>query len=80
MAVITIRGVDDAVKQAIRERAARNGRSMEAELREILADAAVPREHDLVGSIRRNFADAGWDPDIVPRRDRSSQRPIDLPE
>ena len=33
MATLTIRNLDDSVKQALRERAARNGRSMEEEAR-----------------------------------------------
>jgi len=43
MASITIRNLDDATKQALRERAARNGRSMEEEVRHLLrATAQVP--------------------------------------
>ncbi|MEO8099354.1 MAG: plasmid stabilization protein [Acidobacteriota bacterium] len=37
MASITIRKLDDSVKARLRVRAARNGRSMEEEAREILA-------------------------------------------
>ena len=37
MASITIRNLDEATKQALRERAARNGRSMEEEARILLA-------------------------------------------
>ena len=36
MASITIRGLDDGVKQRLRTRAAAHGRSMEAEARELL--------------------------------------------
>jgi hypothetical protein len=38
MASITIRGLDDDLKQRLRLRAARNGRSMEDEARTILRD------------------------------------------
>ncbi|MCY6382833.1 bifunctional phosphopantothenoylcysteine decarboxylase/phosphopantothenate--cysteine ligase CoaBC [Hoeflea prorocentri] len=41
MASITIRNLDDATKQSLRERAARNGRSMEEEVRHLLRDASV---------------------------------------
>ena len=41
MASITIRNLDEATKQALRERAARNGRSMEEEVRHLLRDATV---------------------------------------
>jgi len=37
MATLTIRNLDDSAKQALRERAAKNGRSMEEEMRFILA-------------------------------------------
>jgi plasmid stability protein len=39
MAVLTIRKLDDATKAALRIRAAKNGRSMAAEAREILRNA-----------------------------------------
>lgn len=81
MAVITIRGVDDHVKQAIRERAARHGRSMEAELRAILADAAAepPAERGPGSANHALFADLDWDPELLPRRDEF-QRDVILPE
>ena len=39
MAQILIRNLDDRVKARLQRRAKRNGRSMEAEVREILSDA-----------------------------------------
>lgn len=39
MAALTIRNLDDSVKRRLRSRAARHGRSMEAEARAILTDA-----------------------------------------
>lgn len=41
MASITIRNLDDATKQSLRERAARNGRSMEEEVRHLLRETAT---------------------------------------
>ena len=41
MASITIRGLDDDLKQRLRLRAARNGRSMEDEARTILREMAA---------------------------------------
>ncbi|SDB83643.1 hypothetical protein GA0111570_104171 [Raineyella antarctica] len=38
MATITVRGLPDEVRDALKRRAARKGHSMEAEAREILAD------------------------------------------
>jgi len=42
MASITIRNLDDDLKRRLKVRAARNGRSMEEELRHLLAAAALP--------------------------------------
>ena len=58
MATLTIRDVDDELKTALRVRAAEHGRSMEAEVREIL-HAALTRPSSDVGMatrIRRRFS------------------------
>jgi plasmid stability protein len=68
MATLTIRHVDAAVKERLRMRAARNGRSMEAELRAIVADAVGGerrREIGLAEAIRRRFAAVGGVDDLV---------------
>ena len=41
MATLTIRNVDETVKRGLQVRAALNGRSMEAEVREVLAKSIV---------------------------------------
>ena len=41
MASITIRNLDDDLKQALRERAARNGHSMEEEVRRLISNAVA---------------------------------------
>jgi plasmid stability protein len=57
---LTIRNVDIAVKEQLRVRAARRGRSMEAELRSILSDAlGSDREPNLAERIRRRMAPLG---------------------
>jgi plasmid stability protein len=59
---LTIRNVDVALRERLRVRAARNGRSMEAELRQILKEtltADKSREPDLAEAIRRRFAPFG---------------------
>jgi plasmid stability protein len=49
MATLTIRGLDDEVRDRLRVRAATRGRSMEAEARVILSEAvASPVERSLV--------------------------------
>ena len=44
MSAITVRQLPDEVKQRLRVRAAENGRSMEAEVREILVNAVAEEE------------------------------------
>lgn len=44
MAVLTVRNLPDEVHRALRVRAAQRGRSTEAEVREILADAVKPEK------------------------------------
>jgi plasmid stability protein len=43
MRQLLVRGVEDGVVAALRARAARNGRSVEAEHRELLREALLPR-------------------------------------
>lgn len=56
MSSVTIRNIEPAVKERLRVRAAQNGRSMEAELRAIITDAAEtptrPTEINLYDRIR----------------------------
>ena len=63
MATLTIRNVDAAVKERLRLRAARHGRSMEAEARIILSEAVAgdrdQPEPNLAEAIRRRFAPLG---------------------
>lgn len=62
MTTLTIRNVDATLKERLRVRAARHGRSMEAELRHILSEtlgAGTTWEPDLAEAIRRRFAALG---------------------
>ena len=61
MSTLRIRNLDDRVQARLRIRAARHGRSMEAEVRAILADA-VTEAHEtagLLGAIRDRFGELG---------------------
>ncbi len=49
MAILTLRNVPDDVHRALRVRAAQHGRSMEAEVREILAAVVKPEKRVRVG-------------------------------
>ena len=59
MTTLTIRNVDSELKERLRVRAARNGRSMEAELRHILRETLgagkKDREPNLADAIHRRF-------------------------
>ncbi|WP_296248661.1 FitA-like ribbon-helix-helix domain-containing protein [Pseudomonas sp. UBA4194] len=50
MAILTVRNVPDEVHRAIRVRAAQHGRSAEAEVREILANAVKPPQRLRLGA------------------------------
>lgn len=51
MASVTIRNVPDEVHRAIRVRAAQHGRSIEAEMRDILETAVKPQGRVKLGSL-----------------------------
>ena len=62
MATITVRNLDEWVKQKLRVRAAANGKSMEQEVRDILRTAVEeerPPAQDLASAIRSRFAPLG---------------------
>lgn len=70
MAAVSIRDLDDRVKKQLRIRAARNGRSMEAEIRVILADAVSDpaRSGGLFQTLLDRFAEIGGvELDLPPR-------------
>lgn len=77
IASLIIRNVEPALKETLRVRAAKNGRSMEAELREIIRDALKDdMARDEVGlgtAIHRRFAPYGGvelpeHPPVTPRK------------
>ena len=56
MAMLTVRNITDDVHRALRVRAAQRGRSMEAEVRDILESAVKPQGRVKLGSL---LADMG---------------------
>jgi plasmid stability protein len=56
MAVVTVRNLPDAVHRALRVRAAHNGRSTEAEIRDILETVARPPDRVKLGSLLASIA------------------------
>jgi len=56
MAQIIVRDIDDDVKKRLQQRAAQHGRSMEAEVRDILRDA-IKRDRKPRGGLGSEIAD-----------------------
>jgi plasmid stability protein len=80
MASMTIRDIDDSIRARLRVRAAKRGRSMEDEARDILhaaLSAQAPRAKTLVDSIRARIEPLGGvDLEIAPREPmREPSRP-----
>lgn len=70
MAAVSVRDLDDDIKERLRIRAAGNGRSMEAEIRAILVTAvneSKPSEGLLSALMDRFSALKGVDLDLPPR-------------
>lgn len=77
-ATLTIRRLAPEVKDRLRLRAARHGRSVEAEAREILKQALAARPEtgeELYAAIRRRFAPLGGVELDLPPRERSRLPP-----
>ena len=76
MSTLTVRNLDDNLKTRLRVRAARNGRSMEAEVREILrASLSAPPRAGLGTQIHDRFAGLGLDEVGIPARDELPRAP-----
>ncbi len=77
MAAITVRHLPDDVHRALRVRAARHGRSTEAEVRAILEAAVKPpqrlRMGDALAAIGRRYGLG--DEDLAVERDRAPAEP-----
>lgn len=74
MPTLTIRDLEPTVKERLRVRAARNGRSMEEEARAILRHATRENagpQHGLGSAIHELFASVGGVEFEVPRREPS---------
>lgn len=84
MAVLSIRNVPSEVHRALRVRAAKHGRSAEAEVREILAAALIPERRARLGdslvALGRELELSDDDVDVLDAaRDRAPATPITMP-
>lgn len=61
MAAVSVRDLDESVRERLRVRAAQSGRSMEAEIRAILTSAVTPPAESigLAQALLARFADVG---------------------
>ncbi|AEF47804.1 hypothetical protein SerAS12_4711 [Serratia sp. AS12] len=76
MATITVRNLDDDIKELLRISAAKNGHSMEEEARMILKQALVkkPPRYGLGTRIHQHFAELGGVELEIPPRDKTPAR------
>lgn len=76
MATITVRNLDDDIKELLRISAAKNGHSMEEEARMILKQALVkkPPRYGLGTRIHQHFAASGGIELEIPPRDKTPAR------
>lgn len=79
MPTLTIREVEEELRARLRVRAARHGRSMEAEGHEILREALAqaPMDERLGSRVRQRFAAVGGEDLVLPTR-VESPRPAEL--
>jgi plasmid stability protein len=74
MSAIVVRNLPGETHRALKQRAAKNGRSTEAEIRSILEEAVRPAERLKIGSELAAFAKEIGDADLTFERD---QTPVD---
>lgn len=77
MASITIRNLDEEIKQRLRIRAAEHGRSMEEEARDILRRVMIesPQPRNLAASIRSRIENADRFDLVLPAREPMPEPP-----
>ncbi|OXI17694.1 FitA-like ribbon-helix-helix domain-containing protein [Burkholderia sp. AU15512] len=76
MANLLVRNVDDSIVQSLREQAAANGRSAEAEHRAILADTLGRPKRKTFAQVLMSMPDVGGDADFQRVQDSSEARRV----
>ena len=81
MTVLTVRGLSDETRHALKQRARKHGRSMEAEVRRILAEAVQESDnwHQEVLSIARRNGVTREDHDAFVQALSEVDKPIEDP-
>ena len=75
MSVVTVRNLPEETHRALKLRAAKHGRSTEAEIREILEEAVRPRTRVKIGSELAAFGQSFGGLDISHNRDQTPTDP-----
>ena len=75
MPVITVRNLPEEIHRALKLRAARHGRSTEAEIREILKEAVRPKARVKIGSELAAFGRRFGGVDLEISRDQAPTEP-----
>lgn len=75
MSVVMVRNLPEETQRALELRAARHGRSTEAEIREILEQAVHPEDRIKIGSALATFGKNYGGLELAVERDRSPSRP-----
>jgi plasmid stability protein len=82
MGQLLVRNLDDDVKEKLRQRARRHGRSTEEEVRTILRDVVMEESHSEIGlgsQIAAIFAECGLNPDEeIPEQRGYPAKPADF--
>ncbi|WP_175903807.1 FitA-like ribbon-helix-helix domain-containing protein [Burkholderia seminalis] len=76
MPVLTVRNLPDEVHRALRIRAARHGRSTEAEVRDILEQAVLPDGRPKLGTLLAEVGREAGDVDFGIQRDNAPAAPM----
>lgn len=82
MAMLTVRNLPDEVHRALRSRAARHGRSTEAEVRAILEEAVKAPERVKLGSLLAQIGQevglTDEEAESLSLRDKTPHKPLDF--
>ena len=78
MATLTIRNLPAETHRALKQRARAANRSMEAEVRAILEEQAVPGARVRLGSRLRRLGQEAGGVDLDVARDQTMREPVDL--
>ncbi len=76
MSSITVRNLPEETHRALRARAAKAGRSTEAEVRAILESVARPESRVKLGSLLAEIGQQAGGFDLLIERDKSTEDPI----